>query len=105
VRSRTRCICVALIFPLFSAHSPRGEENALPLRAATQPSTAPAYIGIYWMEDDGTIVMDLRVKGPGRISGQSILTYPPHHPEYQSILDHVGPLKAGETKSVRPWSD
>lgn len=70
----------------------------------TQNSEAlPEYIGICWMEPDGTIKMRLRVEGPGGIVGHSLLEYAPTHPDYGSIMKHVGPLKPGEIKSVRPW--
>jgi hypothetical protein len=93
----TRLLCITLSF-LPSASL--AEQNSVP------PSiVAPAYIGICWMENDGTIVLWLRAEAPGGIVGHSLLRYPPDHPEYQGILDHVGPLKPGDTISVRPWPD
>lgn len=93
----TRYLCLAFSFLPSAALA---EENSVP------PSVvSPAYIGICWMEDDGTIVLRLRAEAPGGIVGHSLLRYPLDHPEYQSILDHVGPLKPGYTISVRPWPD
>lgn len=96
----TLCLWVALPSLLVPLSAALTEENSLP------PSvTAPASIGTCSMEADGTIVLRLRAEAPGGIVGHALLKYPPDHPEYQSILDHVGPLKPGETKSVRPWPD
>ncbi|HSI63638.1 MAG TPA: hypothetical protein VLE43_10985 [Candidatus Saccharimonadia bacterium] len=66
-------------------------------------------IGTATMRDDGTIEMMLRAedaKGTGSASGvrgDALLTYPPSHPEYAKILEHLGGLKKGESKPVPPW--
>ena len=65
----------------------------------------PEYIGVCWMEDDGAIKMRLRAEGPGGMVGHAMMEYGPRHPQYAEILDHVGPLKPGERKQVRPWPD
>jgi|JI10StandDraft_1071094.scaffolds.fasta_scaffold444293_3 hypothetical protein len=56
-------------------------------------------IGQAKMLDDGTIVLDLF--RPAMVQRK----YVPSHPDYRSILDHVGPLAKGETKAVAPWPD
>lgn len=66
-------------------------------------SPLPSSIGVCWMEDDGTIRMRLRAEGPGGLVGHAMMEYPPDHREYAEILEHVGPLKPGEHKSVPPW--
>jgi len=64
-----------------------------------------ASLGSATMEEDGTIVLQLRAEGPeGRI-GDGLLRYPPDHPQYQEILRHLGGLKKGETKPVPPWPE
>lgn len=63
----------------------------------------PEFIGICWMEDDGTIKMRLRAEAPGGIVGHTLLEYPPKHAEYKEIMEHIGPIKPGERKGVRPW--
>ena len=74
--------------------------------AGTPPSTAAgASIGAATMQADGTIVMQLRAEGPGPIIGDAQFVYPPSHPEYQSILEHLGGLAPGESKPVPPWPD
>ncbi|MDP2996135.1 MAG: WG repeat-containing protein [Bryobacterales bacterium] len=64
---------------------------------------AEASIGSAWMEADGTIVLQLRAEGPGPAVGDALLRYPKTHPRYNSVLRHLGGLKAGERKPVPPW--
>jgi hypothetical protein len=61
--------------------------------------------GIFWIEPDGTIVLDLR-----RTSDGINVDIPPQRigssdPSYRKILKAVGPLQPGETRSVMPWSE
>ena len=63
----------------------------------------PSSIGIATMTADGTIVLNLRADGPGGAIGEARLTYPKSHKDYESVLEHLGGLKPGETKSVAPW--
>jgi hypothetical protein len=73
---------------------------------APAQTTLPAYIGTAEMSSDGTITLRFRAEDSKRgISGHSVLAYPRSHSQYEAILRHVGPLKPGETKSVRPWPD
>ncbi len=60
-------------------------------------------IGSARMEEDGTIVLQLRAEGPKGLIGDALLRYPPDHPEYNDILRHLGGLKKGEVKQVPPW--
>jgi hypothetical protein len=78
-----------------------------PAAEAGAPSTAAAgaSIGSATMQADGTIVMQLRAEGPGPMIGDAQFVYPPDHPEYQSILEHLGGLAPGETKPVPPWPE
>jgi hypothetical protein len=63
-------------------------------------------IGTATMLRDGTIVLDLRAaSGPAGPKGDARLTYPPGHPQYREILEHVGGLRPGETRNVPPWTD
>jgi len=71
----------------------------------TEPSSEKGHIGIAWMEPDGTIKLKLRAVGPAGIKGDGLLSYPANHEQYQSILDHIGPLQPGETVPVLPWPD
>lgn len=63
----------------------------------------PQYIGYCWMEADGTIRMFLRAEGPGGIVGHAYPEYRPGDPDYQKILDHVGPMKPGDNRPVPAW--
>jgi hypothetical protein len=69
------------------------------------PPPAPASIGTARMEADGTIVLRLIARDPGGARGEPEMRYPTAHPDYASILRHVGPLRPGEERPVAPWSD
>ena len=62
-------------------------------------------IGICWIEEDGTIVVDLRRTADGINISMPPRRYPPTDPRYDAVLKHVGPLRPGEVKSVMPWPD
>jgi hypothetical protein len=62
-------------------------------------------IGVATMKDDGAIVLRLKAKSPRGAAGEGILVYPPTHPDYQSILSHIGPIRKGQTVPVKPWPD
>ena len=47
--------------------------------------------------------LDDNDKTKGHALGYS--RYPPGHPRYEEILRHVGPIKPGEEKPVRPWPE
>jgi hypothetical protein len=69
-----------------------------------EPKSEPATIGTAEMKADGTIVLRLRAELPsGGGSGEGQLVYPPTHPEYKKILEHVSPIAPGQTVLVRPW--
>jgi hypothetical protein len=63
-----------------------------------------ASIGTATMKPDRTLVLQLRAEGPGGIVGDSHVEYPPTHPQYETILKHVGPIAPGESKAVKPFS-
>lgn len=63
-----------------------------------------AFIGVAWMEPDGTIKLQLRAVGPN-ITGTGMVAYTKEQPEYESVLAHIGGLTPGERKSVRPWAN
>ncbi len=54
------------------------------------------------MAPDGTITLTLRAVG-GAMIGDGRLVYPPKHPQYDEIKKHVGPMKPGEQKPVKPF--
>jgi hypothetical protein len=65
----------------------------------------PKSIGMATMDDDGTIILDLRAEGPNGLVGIGRLIYAIGHPQYQDVLNHVGGLAAGDKKPVPPWDD
>jgi hypothetical protein len=62
-------------------------------------------IGMATMREDGTVVLDLRAEGPHGETGLAQAVYPPSHPQYREVLQHVGGLRPGEQKLVPPWPD
>jgi hypothetical protein len=85
-------------------------KTPLPPVEITTPAPAPAdktskeSIGSATMEQDGTLVLNLRAEGPGAI-GDGRLVYRPGDKNYQEILAHVGPIEKGQTVPVRPWPE
>ena len=74
------------------------------LAFGADPKSEPATIGTAEMKADGTIVLRLRAELPGGHGfGEGELVYPPSHPEYKKILEHVSPIAPGQTVLVRPW--
>lgn len=57
------------------------------------------------MAVDGTITLNLRAEGSRGEIGDAALAYKRDHPQYRQVLDHLGGLKPGEDKCVRPWPD
>ncbi len=64
-----------------------------------------ASIGEARMEQDGTVVLQLRAESADGAIGDALLRYPPNHPKYKSILQHLGGLRKGESKPVPPWPE
>jgi hypothetical protein len=86
---------LALLFALAAAAA-----GAQP--AATVPCEQVASIGSATMTDDGTITLRLRSLPPGPIA-EGTMSYRPGDPQYEEIKKHIGGIKPGETKPVRPW--
>jgi hypothetical protein len=64
----------------------------------------PAYIGSATMSADGTITLHLNRTADGQFL-DGTLTYRVGDPDYRETLDHIGQLKPGETRPVRPWPE
>jgi hypothetical protein len=88
---------LASLFVVSCAHT----EKATP--AAGKEAKTSNSIGTATLEQDGTLVMQLRAEADGKTIGDSLLRYKPGDPNYQKMLQHVGGLKPGETKPVPPW--
>lgn len=63
---------------------------------------SPNYIGSAEMDGAGTITLHLSVSERGMV-GDAVKSYRKNDPDYQYILDHVGPLKPGDSVPVRPF--
>jgi len=78
-------------------------ENS-PSTDANENPTAAKSIGMARMLEDGTILVG--VPGPGGGDrAQAVLMLKPGDTQYQPLLEHIGGLKAGETKPIPPWPD
>ena len=71
---------------------------------AVREVCAPVIIGDAQMQEDGTIVVNLRRTADG-INVSGIVRYPTSHPNYKEVLDHIGGMKPGEVKLVPAWGD
>lgn len=76
-------------------------ESSPPTDSNENPAT-PKSIGMARMLEDGTILVG--VPGPGAGDrAQAVLMLRPGDTQYQPLLEHIGGLKAGETKPIPPW--
>jgi hypothetical protein len=64
-----------------------------------------ASIGQASMAADRTVVLRLRAESDDGAVGEALFTYAPADSDYESIIEHVGGLAPGQSKSVPPWSD
>ena len=62
-------------------------------------------IGTALLEPDGTIILTLASEDPDNsvAIAHAQIRYKRNDPQYADILKHVGPLKVGVAKNVRPW--
>src|SRR5262245_10486893 len=71
---------------------------------AGEDPAAGGSVGVATMLNNGTILIGVGGNGPGE-RAQAVLEIHPGDTNYQMIVDHVGGLKPGETKSIPPWPD
>lgn len=71
--------------------------------SAASAESEKSAIGFCWIDEEGTIFLNLYATGAGA-SGISLLSYSKDHERYYEILSHVGPLEPGEEKPVLPWT-
>lgn len=62
-------------------------------------------IGSAFMRPDGTLELQLRATDGKGLVGDGLLVYPPSHPKYAEVLQHLGQMKPGETRPVPPWAE
>jgi hypothetical protein len=80
---------------------------AVPISAAAHGAENPGdekSIGVATMLADRTILVGVSGPEPGS-RARAVLMVEPGDTNYQSIIDHVGGLKPGETKPIPPWPD
>jgi hypothetical protein len=70
----------------------------------TAPRPATEFIGMASMSADGTVTLHLTRTTDGQFA-DATFSYGTGDLKYREILEHVGGLKPGETKPVRPWPD
>ncbi len=80
------------------------QKKQVPPSEFNMEAPLPEYIGVATMKPDGTIVLRLRMQLPEGV-GDGQQEYSTRHPQYTSILAHIGELKPGQTVSVRPWPE
>lgn len=97
----------ALVLALAACGSKPAPEPPKQSPVTVTPPTArpPDSIGVATMLEDGTLQLRLVARGDGGMIGDAMLVYPPSHAQYQDILDHLGPMKPGDSKSVPPFPD
>jgi hypothetical protein len=69
--------------------------------ASSENPTVQKSIGMARMLTDGSILIGV---GAGD-RAQAVLQLMPGDTQYQPLLDHIGGLKPGETKSIPPWPE
>lgn len=105
--SRKNAACTAMDASAASAQASSTGGSAAPegnANDAGKDEAMPESIGTASMKEDGTIVLQLRSSEDGKVA-EGYFEYPPGHPQYDAILEHVGGLKPGEEKPVPPWDD
>jgi hypothetical protein len=62
------------------------------------------FAGTAAMLEDGTISLRLRQTSDGKPVDETVI-YKVSDRGYDNVLRHLGGLRPGETKSLRPWKD
>ncbi len=62
-------------------------------------------IGSITIQEDKSLVLDLRAEGPDGMIGDARFIYQPGEDGYDMVLEHVGGLVPGESKFVPPWPE
>lgn len=60
-------------------------------------------IGVATMGEGGVIVLQLRASLGGGSIGEGYFRYPPDHPQYEQVRNHLDGLEPGQSKPVPPW--
>jgi len=90
---------VGALFLAFSGAVLAAESS--PTTDSKEDPAAAKSIGVVRMLADRTIMVGV---GSGD-RAQAVLMLRPGDTQYQPLIDHVGGLKPGDTKSIPPWPD
>ncbi len=76
------------------------------VRAAPQDAEPPCAqvesIGVATMSADAIVTLQIRSLPPRPIA-EGLLVYKPGSKDYRMVLGHLGGIKPGQSKPVRPW--
>jgi hypothetical protein len=101
--------CALSLFLLFSVVACAQEEISMTNdthQVTQQNDQTGDFIGFARMEADGTLVLRLDAYlDNSETAAHGYFRYSPDHPRYEETLLHVGPIKPGEEKLVRPWPE
>jgi len=78
------------------------DQNGKLDQSVNKNQTKPKFIGDAWLEKDGTITMHLLSDADGN-HANATFSYKASDRDYKKILEHLGGLKAGEKKPVKPF--
>jgi len=78
-------------------------EVAQPNEPSENPSSEKS-IGMARMLADGTILVGVGARGAND-RARAVMQLRPGDTQYQPLLDHIGGLKPGQTKSIPPWPE
>jgi hypothetical protein len=72
--------------------------------AGERADTAEAFVGVAEMKADGTIILQLGSTSFEGAVNEGPFEYPPTHPDYTKILNHIRPITPGRRVRVRPFT-
>lgn len=98
-------LAAAALLGLQCISAPGKNSPAVPPGRANSASenTDEWFSGTATLETDGTIVVRITSKEKGQPVAHGYFRYPPTHPEYRQISEHVGRLTVGVAKEIEPW--
>jgi hypothetical protein len=111
-------LCTAFIAMLLLSSGCARRHNVTTTAGTTSSNSAPAKstregeelendrpMGTATMQEDGTIILNLRAEGSGGTVGEARMVYRKGDKRYSEVLKHLGGLEPGQSKTVPPWPD
>ncbi len=74
----------------------------------TEPEKSPddaENVGLAWLADDGILVLQLKVLFDDGRTDQVFIEIEPTDPKFARVLAHLGGLRYGENKHIKPFGD